>query len=64
MDFNKIHDLLALRIIATDVETCYKILGIIHKHFKPISEEINDYIAKPKPNGYRSLAYTIFSEEG
>jgi GTP pyrophosphokinase len=39
-------------------------LGIIHKHFKPISEEIKDYIAKPKPNGYRSLHTTIFSREG
>jgi RelA/SpoT family (p)ppGpp synthetase len=63
MDFNKIHDLLALRIIATDVESCYKILGIIHKYFKPISEEINDYIAKPKDNGYRSLHTTIFSKQ-
>lgn len=64
MDFSKIHDLLALRIITSDVESCYKILGVIHKHFKPISEEINDYIAKPKPNGYRSLHTTVFSDEG
>jgi len=63
MNFGKIHDLLALRIITNDVESCYKILGIIHKHFKPISEEINDYIAKPKPNGYRSLHTTIFSDD-
>lgn len=59
MDFDTIHDLLALRIIATDVETCYRALGIIHKYFKPLSEEINDYIAKPKPNGYRSLHTTV-----
>lgn len=64
MDFDKIHDLLALRIITGDVESCYKILGVLHKHFKPISEEINDYIAKPKRNGYRSLHTTIFSNEG
>ena len=64
MDFDKIHDLLALRIITRNIESCYKILGIIHKYFKPISEEINDYIAKPKPNGYRSLHTTIFSKEG
>ena len=61
MDFDRIHDLLAVRIIAADVSSCYKILGIIHKHFKPISEEINDYIAKPKLNGYRSLHTTVFS---
>ena len=64
MDFDEIHDLLALRIITSDIESCYRVLGIIHKHFKPISEEINDYIAKPKPNGYRSLHTTIFSREG
>jgi len=62
MDFKKIHDLFALRIIVDDVPSCYKTLGVIHKHFKPISEEINDYIAKPKPNGYRSLHTTIFSD--
>jgi GTP pyrophosphokinase len=61
MDFDKIHDLLALRIITADIESCYRVLGIIHKHFKPISEEINDYIAKPKLNGYRSLHTTVFS---
>ena len=64
MDFNRIHDLLALRVIAPDVESCYKILGIIHKYFKPITDEINDYIAKPKPNGYRSLHTTVFSDDG
>jgi len=61
MNFDKIHDLLALRIITTDIESCYRVLGIIHKHFNPISEEINDYIAKPKFNGYRSLHTTVFS---
>lgn len=64
MDFNKVHDLLALRIIAQNTESCYKILGVIHKHYQPISEEINDYIAKPKPNGYRSLHTTILLESG
>lgn len=63
MDFEKIHDLLALRIITDDVSNCYKILGVIHKHFKPISDEINDYIAKPKKNGYRSLHTTVYSDE-
>lgn len=63
MDLEKIHDLVALRIIVKDVEACYKALGIIHKHFKPISsEEINDYIARPKSNGYKSLHTTVFLE--
>ena len=63
MDFDKIHDLIALRIIVEDIEDCYKTLGIIHKYCKPISEEINDYIAKPKFNGYRSLHTTVFCEK-
>ncbi|HQK63901.1 MAG TPA: HD domain-containing protein [Candidatus Staskawiczbacteria bacterium] len=63
MDLQKIHDLLALRIIVKDIPTCYKALGVIHKHFKPLTEEINDYIAKPKTNGYRSLHTTIFSDQ-
>ena len=64
MDLSKVTDLLALRIVTYDVEGCYKTLGIIHKHFKPISEEIKDYIARPKPNGYRSLHTTIQTNDG
>lgn len=64
MDFDKINDLVALRIITEKTEDCYRTLGIIHKYFKPISEEINDYIAKPKLNGYRSLHTTIHNQDG
>lgn len=60
MNFDAILDLMALRIIVKDIESCYKTLGIIHKHYRPISEAINDYIAKPKPNGYRSLHTSVF----
>lgn len=63
MDFEKIHDLVALRIIVSNVADCYKTLGVIHKYYKPISQEINDYIAKPKENGYKSLHTTVFLEE-
>ncbi|MDP2741724.1 MAG: HD domain-containing protein [bacterium] len=63
MNFERIHDLLALRIIVKDVQDCYRVLGAIHKYYQPISEEINDYIAKPKLNGYRSLHTTIFCDK-
>ncbi len=63
MDFEKIHDLVALRIIVPDVASCYKVLGIIHKYYKPLSERIKDYIAKPKHNGYQSLHTTVFLED-
>ncbi|MCG2700130.1 HD domain-containing protein [Candidatus Parcubacteria bacterium] len=64
MDIEKVHDLLALRIIVKDIKSCYKTLGIIHKYYKPLYEEIDDYIAKPKSNGYRSLHTTVFCEKG
>jgi guanosine-3',5'-bis(diphosphate) 3'-pyrophosphohydrolase len=63
MDFEKIHDLVALRIIVSNIANCYKALGIIHKYYQPISNKINDYIAKPKPNGYQSLHTDVFLDK-
>jgi len=64
MDLGKIYDLVALRIIAKDVEECYRILGIIHKHWKPLPGRIKDYIAIPKTNNYRAIHTTIFCING
>jgi GTP pyrophosphokinase len=64
MDINRIYDLIALRIIVNTVEECYKVLGIIHKMWKPLPGRIKDYIALPKPNGYQSLHTTVFAEGG
>lgn len=63
MDINRIHDLVALRIITERVEDCYKVIGVVHKYFKPISGEIDDYIAKPKINGYRSLHTSVYLDK-
>ncbi|HHD92358.1 MAG TPA: bifunctional (p)ppGpp synthetase/guanosine-3',5'-bis(diphosphate) 3'-pyrophosphohydrolase [Candidatus Portnoybacteria bacterium] len=64
MDLSKIYDLVALRIIVDNVEDCYRVLGVIHQHWKPLPGRIKDYIALPKPNNYRSLHTTVFCEEG
>lgn len=64
MDFEKIFDLAAMRIIVPDIKSCYEALGVVHKHYKPLPGLIKDYIAVPKPNGYRSLHTTIFCEKG
>ena len=55
--FEEIYDLRAVRIILEeeDVSKCYQVLGIVHNMWEPIAEEFDDYIANPKPNGYRSL---------
>ncbi len=64
MDINKIYDIVALRVIVEDVEDCYRTLGIIHSIWRPMPGRIKDYIATPKPNGYRSLHTTIFTGNG
>ncbi len=63
-DPDKLLDLVAMRIIVPDVKSCYEALGVIHAHYKPMPGRIKDYIALPKPNGYRSLHTTVFCEKG
>lgn len=62
--FDEIYDVFALRIITPTIEDCYKILGIIHALWRPKPNRIKDYIAVPKPNGYRSLHTTVFGIDG
>lgn len=57
-----VYDLIALRIIVEDAETCYRVLGILHTMYRPMVNRIKDYIARPKPNGYQSLHTTIITE--
>ncbi len=64
MDWHRIYDLVALRVIVPDVESCYAALGIIHKKWKPLIGRIKDYIAISKPNGYQSLHTTVFCQSG
>ncbi|MCD6045722.1 MAG: relA [Gammaproteobacteria bacterium] len=51
----KIYDSFAVRVLVPDVHDCYKVLSLVHAQWSPISEEFDDYIAKPKENGYQSL---------
>ncbi len=62
--FNEIMDVYAFRIIVDDVDTCYRILGLVHRLFKPVAEKFKDYIAIPKANGYQSLHTVLLGPYG
>lgn len=60
-DFDKVHDIIALRILVETVSDCYGSLGVVHSLYKPVpSIGISDFIAQPKPNGYRSIHTKVF----
>lgn len=63
-NIDDIYDLIALRIVVQDVETCYLVLGELHSMYEPMVDRIKDYIAQPKPNGYQSLHTTVTTPQG
>lgn len=63
-DIEKIHDLVAVRIIVENLSDCYAALGVVHKLWRPLKGRIKDYISQPKPNGYQSLHTTVFTDDG
>ena len=56
-------DLRAVRVIVADVATCYAVLGRVHEQFHAVTGEFDDYIERPKPNGYQSL-HTVVLDDG
>lgn len=55
LGFEELFDVRAVRIIVDSLADCYGVLGLVHNRWDSISAEFDDYIAKPKPNGYQSL---------
>ncbi|MGN1056103.1 MAG: RelA/SpoT family protein [Comamonas sp.] len=64
LNFDQLFDIRALRVVVPNVKDCYTALSWVHEHFTPIESEFDDYIAKPKPNGYQSLHTVVRDEQG
>nr|WP_240939555.1 bifunctional (p)ppGpp synthetase/guanosine-3',5'-bis(diphosphate) 3'-pyrophosphohydrolase [Diaphorobacter sp. HDW4A] len=64
LNFDQLFDIRALRVIVPTVRDCYAALSWVHSHFAPIEAEFDDYIARPKPNGYQSLHTVVRDEAG
>jgi GTP pyrophosphokinase len=64
-DFNRVHDIIALRILVERMSDCYLALGVVHKAYKPVPGlGVSDFIAQPKPNGYQSIHTKVFGPGG
>lgn len=62
--FADIMDVYAFRIVVDSVDTCYRVLGVMHSLYKPVHSEFRDYIAIPKTNGYQSLHTVLIGMHG
>jgi GTP pyrophosphokinase/guanosine-3',5'-bis(diphosphate) 3'-pyrophosphohydrolase len=64
LSFAEVFDVYAFRIVVDDVDSCYRLLGIVHNIYKPVQGKFKDYIAIPKANGYQSLHTVLFGPYG
>ena len=64
LSFGRVFDARALRVVVADVATCYAALARVHEACRPLDGEFDDYIARPKPNGYQSLHTVVLAADG
>ncbi len=64
LGFDQVYDIRAMRIVVPSIPDCYAALSWVHSQFQPITEEFDDYIAKPKSNGYQSMHTIVRDRSG
>ena len=64
LDFSQVFDIRAMRVVVNSVADCYEALSWVHSRYVPIASEFDDYIAKPKVNGYQSLHTVVRDDAG
>ncbi|MGB5775398.1 MAG: bifunctional (p)ppGpp synthetase/guanosine-3',5'-bis(diphosphate) 3'-pyrophosphohydrolase, partial [Sedimenticolaceae bacterium] len=64
LSLNELADVYAFRIIVDSVDSCYRVLGVVHNLYRPVPGRFKDYIAIPKANGYQSLHTVLFGPNG
>ncbi|MCV2363605.1 bifunctional (p)ppGpp synthetase/guanosine-3',5'-bis(diphosphate) 3'-pyrophosphohydrolase [Paucibacter sp. DJ1R-11] len=64
LQLERVFDLRALRVVVPTVADCYAVLSRLHEQFTPVAGEFDDYIARPKPNGYQSLHTVVQTADG
>jgi GTP pyrophosphokinase len=64
LGFDQVYDIRALRVVVPTVPDCYAALSWVHSQFAPVTDEFDDYIARPKANGYQSLHTVVRDESG
>jgi len=63
LSFDELYDVRAVRVLVDDIKDCYLVLGIVHSLWQPIPGQFDDYISRPKGNGYQSLHTAVIGPE-